>query len=95
MVCRYFILPESCKPCLFFAQLIVPYLRLEPMKIIADPCCSSVGFFLAAQEYITHPERYTLDREQKEFLKNQTFYGSEIVPATYKTALMNLYLHNI
>ena len=78
-----------------FAQLIVPYLRLEPMKIIADPCCSSVGFFLAAQEYIAHPERYTLDREQKEFLKNQTFYGSEIVPATYKTALMNLYLHNI
>ena len=78
-----------------FAQLIVPYLRLEPMKIIADLCCSSVGFFLAAQEYIAHPERYTLDREQKEFLKNQTFYGSEIVPATYKTALMNLYLHNI
>ena len=30
MVCRYFILPEFCKPCLFsclfhFAQLIVPY----------------------------------------------------------------------
>jgi len=26
MVCRYFILPEGCKPCLFlFAQLIVPY----------------------------------------------------------------------
>ena len=32
MVCRNFILPEVCKPCLFlfqFAQLIVPYLLLE------------------------------------------------------------------
>ncbi|WP_300821448.1 class I SAM-dependent DNA methyltransferase, partial [uncultured Oscillibacter sp.] len=76
-------------------RAMVRCIRLEPMKIIADLCCSSVGFFLAAQEYIAHPERYTLDREQKEFLKNQTFYGSEIVPATYKTALMNLYLHNI
>ena len=33
MVCRNFILPEACKPCLFlsfiqFAQLIVPYLNL-------------------------------------------------------------------
>ena len=40
-------------------------------------------------------ENYTLDREQKEFLKSETFFGNEIVPATYKTALMNLYLHNI
>ena len=62
---------------------------------------ANLVFFICATyctlspEYIAHPERYTLDREQKEFLKNQTFYGSEIVPATYKTALMNLYLHNI
>ena len=28
-------------------------------------------------------------------MKNETFYGNEIVSATYKTALMNLYLHNI
>ena len=65
------------------------------MKTIADPCCGSGGFFLACQAYIANPVHYSLDREQKEFLKNQTFYGNEIVPATYKTALMNLYLHNI
>ena len=76
-------------------RAMVRCVRPEPMKTIADPCCGSGGFFLAAQEYIADPERYALDREQKEFLKNQTFYGSEIVPATYKTALMNLYLHNI
>ena len=38
---------------------------------------------------------YTLDREQKEFLKNETFYGNELVGTTFKMALMNLYLHNI
>ena len=51
--------------------------------------------FLAAQSFLADPKNFTLDREQKEFLKNETFYGNEIVPATYKTALMNLYLHNI
>lgn len=67
----------------------------EPMKTIADPCCGSGGFFLAAQDYISNPDNYTLDREQKEFLKNQTFYGNELVAETFKMALMNLYLHNI
>jgi type I restriction enzyme M protein len=73
----------------------VKCMRPEPMKTIADPCCGSGGFFLAAQEFIADSENYTLDREQKEFLKSETFFGNEIVPATYKTALMNLYLHNI
>ena len=55
----------------------------------------SGGFFLAAQSYISNPDNYSLDREKKEFLKDKTFYGNEIVSATFKTALMNLYLHNI
>ena len=76
-------------------KAMVECLRPEPMKTIADPCCGSGGFFLASHSFIANPENYTLDREQKEFLKSQTFYGNEIVPATYKTALMNLYLHNI
>ncbi len=76
-------------------RAMVRCIRPEPMKTIADPCCGSGGFFLAAQEYIADPAHYTLDREQKEFLKNQTFRGNELVPATFKLCLMNLYLHNI
>ncbi|MGN0607116.1 MAG: N-6 DNA methylase [Oscillospiraceae bacterium] len=76
-------------------KAMVECIRPEPMKTIADPCCGSGGFFLAAQSFISNPKNYTLDRSQKEFLKNETFYENEIVPATYKTALMNLYLHNI
>ncbi len=76
-------------------RAMVRCVRPEPMKTIADPCCGSGGFFLAAQEYIADPARYALDREQKEFLKNQTFHGNELVGATFKLCLMNLYLHNI
>ena len=65
----------------------------EPMKTIADPCCGSGGFFLAAQSFIA--QNYTLDRDQKTFMKNETFFGNELVPTTYKLCLMNLYLHNI
>ena len=76
-------------------RAMVACLRPEPGKTIADPCCGSGGFFLAAQEYLTDPAHYALDREQKEFLKNETFYGNELVATTYKLCLMNLYLHNI
>ena len=76
-------------------RAMVRCVRPEPMKTIADPCCGSGGFFLAAQSFIADPENYSLDREQKEFLKNETFYGNELVGMTFKMALMNLYLHNI
>ena len=76
-------------------RAMVECLRPEPKKTIADPCCGSGGFFLAAQEFLTNPDNYTLDREQKEFLKSETFYGNELVKTTFKMALMNLYLHNI
>lgn len=74
-------------------KAMVECLRPEPKKTVADPCCGSGGFFLATQSFIT--ENYQLDREEKEFLKNKTFYGNELVATTYKMALMNLYLHNI
>ena len=74
-------------------KAMVECMRPEPMKSIADPCCGSGGFFLAAQEFIA--SQWLLDREQKAFLKNETFYGVELVPTTFKLCLMNLYLHNI
>lgn len=74
-------------------RAMVECIRPEPKKTIADPCCGSGGFFLAAQEFIT--QNYTLDREEKEFLKNETFFGNELVAVTFKLSLMNLYLHNI
>ena len=76
-------------------RAMVECVRPEPLKTIADPACGTGGFFLAAYDFIANPENYTLDRAQKAFLKDKTFMGNEIVPATRRLALMNLFLHNI
>lgn len=68
-------------------------MRPQPQKTIADPACGTGGFFLAAYDYLVANNK--LDKAQNTFLKNQTFYGNEIVPGTRRLALMNLFLHNI
>jgi type I restriction enzyme M protein len=76
-------------------RAMVECVQPEPMKTIADPACGTGGFFLAAYDFIANPKNYSLNREQKEFLKHQTFFGNEIVAGTRRMALMNLFLHNI
>jgi len=76
-------------------KAIVKCLRPEPDKTIVDPAAGTGGFILAAYDYITDPARYSLDRNQREFLKNNAFRGWELVPNTYRLCLMNLFLHNI
>lgn len=74
-------------------KAMVECVRPEPKKTITDPACGTGGFFLAAYDHIV--ANNDLDREQKEFLKNKTFYGNEIVANTRRMALMNMFLHNI
>ena len=74
---------------------MVACVQPQPMKTIADPACGTGGFFLAAYDYISDPKNFTLTREEKEFLKNNTFYGNEIVAGARRLALMNMFLHNI
>ncbi|MGB6035998.1 MAG: class I SAM-dependent DNA methyltransferase, partial [Cryomorphaceae bacterium] len=74
-------------------KAIVACVQPKPLKTIADPACGTGGFFLAAYDWIiAHND---LDREEKVFLKNETFYGNEIVANTRRMCLMNMYLHNI
>ena len=72
---------------------IVECMRPEPMKTISDPACGTGGFLLAAYDFIAR--EYSLDKEQKHFLKFKTFSGNEIVANTRRLALMNMFLHNI
>jgi type I restriction enzyme M protein len=74
-------------------RAMVECVRPEPMRTIADPACGTGGFFLAAYDFIV--ANHNLDRDQKQFLKFNTFYGNEIVAGTRRLALMNLFLHNI
>jgi len=74
-------------------RAMVECVRPEPMRTIADPACGTGGFFLAAYDFIV--AHHSLDKEQKQFIKFNTFYGNEIVAGTRRLALMNLFLHNI
>lgn len=76
-------------------RAMVECVRPEPGKTIADPACGTGGFFLAAYDFLTNSKNYSLDKEQKQFLKHNTFYGNEIVANTRRLCLMNMFLHNI
>lgn len=74
-------------------RVMVECVQPKPEKTIMDPSCGTGGFFLAAYDYIV--ANHALNRPQKEFLKNKTFYGNEIVASTRRLCLMNMFLHNI
>lgn len=74
-------------------RTMVDCIQPKPMKTISDPACGTGGFFLAAYDYIV--ANHKLDREEKDFLKNGTFHGNEIVANTRRMCLMNMFLHNI
>jgi type I restriction-modification system DNA methylase subunit len=61
---------------------MVECVRHEPGKTIADSACGTGGFFLAAHDFLTDPENHALDKDQKAFLNNATFFGNEIVAGT-------------
>lgn len=74
-------------------KAIVDCIHPEPMKTIADPACGTGGFFLGSYDFIT--KHFNLNKEQKEFIRYNTFTGWEIVPDAMRLCLMNLFLHNI
>ena len=76
-------------------RAMVECVRPEPGKLIADPACGTGGFFLAAYDFMTNPDNFKLDKEQKAFLKHEAFHGNEIVANTRRLCLMNMLLHNI
>lgn len=72
---------------------MVKCLKPLPNKTICDPACGTGGFLLSAYDFISN--NYMLDRDSKQFLKNKTVHGVELVQATYRLCLMNLFLHGI
>lgn len=89
-------------------QAMVACIRPQPMKTIADPACGTGGFFLIANEWLSgtgdwlkqnaewlNRDLQKLNSKQAKFLREETFFGNEIVPNTRRMCLMNLFLHNI
>ena len=59
---------------------------------VADPCCGTGGFLLAAYE---HMRKQSKDVEKQKFLKNNALYGADNTSLVVTLASMNLYLHDI
>ena len=76
-------------------KAMVEVIRPEPKMTICDPACGTGGFLLASHDYISNPDHYHLDKEQKKFLKFNTFTGKDIVDNVVRLCVMNLFLHGI
>jgi type I restriction enzyme M protein len=74
-------------------KAMVQVIKPEPGNTICDPACGTGGFLLAAHDYISG--NYKLDKDQKKFLKYETFKGWDIVDNVARLCMMNLYLHGI
>jgi type I restriction enzyme M protein len=64
-----------------------------PGQTICDPACGTGGFLLATHDFIA--KNYPLDRDQWHHLDHEALSGWEIVDATARLCVMNLYLHGI
>jgi len=61
-------------------------------ETVADPCCGTGGFLLAAYE---HMRTQSHDVEKQKFLKNNALFGADNTSLVVTLASMNLYLHDI
>ena len=61
-------------------------------ETVADPCCGTGGFLLAAYEHMRTQSR---DIEKQRFLKNNALFGADNTDLVVTLASMNLYLHDI
>jgi len=61
-------------------------------ETVADPCCGTAGFLLAAYEHMRTQSR---DVEKQRFLKNNALFGADNTSLVVTLASMNLYLHDI
>jgi type I restriction enzyme M protein len=74
-------------------RTIVECVRPQPSQTVCDPAAGTGGFLLAVHDYVVN--NYQLDRRQKESLRFDALRGWEIVDATARLCVMNLYLHGI
>ena len=73
-------------------QAIVEVVNPKITETVADPCCGTAGFLLAAYE---HMKVQSKDMEKQQFLKNNAFFGADNTSLVVTLASMNLYLHDI
>lgn len=78
-------------------RVMQPDPRAHPEFTICDPACGSGGFLVAAYEWLMEISGKGSKIERKDWkrIKQQTYYGQELVPRPRRLSLMNLYLHGL
>ena len=76
-------------------KAIVDVMQPQPDDTVCDPACGTGGFLLAAQDYVVQHHGKDLDPDQKKHLREGFVHGWELVPATARLCIMNLYLHGL
>lgn len=74
-------------------EAMVEVTRPRPGETVADPACGTGGFLLAARDYLV--KTFALDPDEREALRERTFYGADIVDSVVRLAAMNFFLHGI
>ncbi len=73
-------------------KAIVDVVDPKITETVADPCCGTGGFLLAAFDNMKGQSK---DIEKQKFLKNNALYGADNTALVVTLASMNLYLHDI
>jgi type I restriction enzyme M protein len=76
-------------------QGIVDVMRPTPEDTVVDPAAGTGGFLLAAHKYVVDHHGSDLDPDQKKHLRTKFVTGWELVAATARLCIMNMYLHGI
>ncbi len=76
-------------------KAVVDVMRPTPDDTVVDPAVGTGGFLLAAQKYVVDRYGKDLDPDQKKHMKRSFVTGWELVAATARLCIMNLYLHGI
>jgi type I restriction enzyme M protein len=76
-------------------KAIVDVMRPTPEDTVCDPAAGTGGFLLAAHAFVVEHFGKDLDPDQKKHLKKNFVHAWELVAATARLCIMNLYLHGI
>ena len=75
-------------------QAIVDVVDPQPGETVCDPAVGTGGFLLAAYEHMCkHPAAQ--DRKLAKKMREESFFGSDIVAEVVRLCAMNLYLHGL
>ena len=76
-------------------KLMKPDPRGNASFVISDPACGTGGFLVTAYEWLLDETQGALDRGEFKRIRDEAYFGQELVARPRRLALMNMYLHGV